>query len=92
MDSVEESFVENVPLKNVQNSLKHIPASLKADLGKFFRKESLEAESIKELFITLSCYWDYAFSLHGGWSCKKPFPISTYIEEKKIGHSALYNH
>ena len=56
MDSVEESFVDNVPLKNVQNSLKHIPASLKADLGKFFRKESLEAESIKELFITLSCY------------------------------------
>ena len=48
-----------MPLKKVQNSIKHIPVSLKRDLGKCFRKESLDAESINELFIILSCYWDY---------------------------------
>ena len=59
VDSVEESFVKNVLLEKVQNSLKHIPVSLKRDLGKYFRKEFLETESIKELLLTLSCYWDY---------------------------------
>ena len=59
VDSVEESFVKNVPLEKVQNSLKHIPVSLKRDLGEYFRKESLEVKSIKELFLTLSIYWDY---------------------------------
>ena len=60
VNSVEESFVDNeISLREVQKSLKHISVSLKRDLGKYFRKESLEAESIEELFFTLSCYWDY---------------------------------
>ena len=57
VNSVEESFVDNeISLREVQKSLKHISVSLKRDLGKYFRKESLEAESIEELFLTLSCY------------------------------------
>ena len=59
VDSVEESFVEKVPLEKVQNSLKHIPVSLKRDLGEYFRNESLETKSIKQLFLILSHYWDY---------------------------------
>ena len=55
-----EYFVHNeISLEEVQESFMHISVSLKRDLGKYFRKESLEAESIKELLLTLSCYWDY---------------------------------
>ena len=60
VDSVREYFVDNkISLKEVQKSFMHISVSLKRDLGKYFRRESLEAESIDELLLTMSCYWDY---------------------------------
>ena len=63
VDSIEESFIENsVSLINIQRSIKHIPVSLKRDLGDYFRNETsdiLKADSIRSLFIILSYYWDY---------------------------------
>ena len=63
VDTIEESFIENgVPLTKIQRSIKHIPVSLKRDLGDYFRDETssiLKADSIRSLFIILSYYWDY---------------------------------
>ena len=63
VDSVEASFQSNqVPLEKLKGKLKHIPMSLKLQLGKFFRdqtSEILKAESLGELFIMLSYNWNY---------------------------------
>ena len=63
VDSIEESFIENcVPLTKIQKSIKHIPLSLKRDLGDYFYNKTeqiLSAKSIQSLFVFLSCYWDY---------------------------------
>ena len=63
VDSIEESFIENgVPLTKIQKSIKHIPVSLKRDLGDYFRDETsdiLKADSIGRLFVLLSYHWDY---------------------------------
>ena len=89
VDCVEKYFVENVHLEKVQNSIKHIDVSLKRDLGKYFRKESLEAESIKELFVTMSCYWDYLnpslfeFLVNRFGSENDIAMLNTYLEKLK---------
>lgn len=63
MDSIEDSFVENhVPLQRIQKSIKHIPVSLKFQLGEYFRDQTskiLNTKSIQELFVLLSDFWDY---------------------------------
>ena len=63
VDATEESFIENhVPLTKIQRSIKHIPVSLKRDLGDYFQDKVLKIlkmESIEEVFIFLSYYWDY---------------------------------
>lgn len=63
VDSIEESFIKHrVSLKRIQNQIKHIPVSLKHQLGDYFIEYSakiLKTKSIQELFIALSCLWDY---------------------------------
>lgn len=61
VDSIENSFINNhVPLEKIQKAAKHIPISLKCDMGDFFRNEQiLKTTSMRELFFLLSTYWDY---------------------------------
>ena len=63
VDLIEESFIKNgVLLTNIQRSIKHIPVSLKRDLGDYFYNKTeqiLGAKSMKSLFVFLSFYWDY---------------------------------
>ena len=62
VDSTEDSFIDNVPLRKIQRSIKHIPVSLKRDLGDCFQNEVskiLNTPSVENLFIIMSYYWDY---------------------------------
>ena len=62
VDSIEQSFKQNVSLDTLQKSIKHIPVSLKRDLGDYFcdkTEQILSARSIKSLFVFLSYHWDY---------------------------------
>ena len=54
VDSIEQSFKKNVSLDTLQNSIKHIPVSLKRDLGDYFCDKTeliLSARSIESLFV-----------------------------------------
>lgn len=61
--SIRDSFIENhVPLERLQNSVAHIPLSLKFHLSKYFEhkvSKVLSAKSVGELFVLLSGCWDY---------------------------------
>lgn len=63
VDEIEESFIQNgVCVHKIQRSVKHIPISLKLQLGEYFMEQSskiLRTKSIEELFILLSFMWDY---------------------------------
>ena len=63
VESVENSFLTNkVPLLKIQKSIKSIPLGLKLQLGECFKRAAaqfLKTESIEQLFIELSYFWDY---------------------------------
>ena len=91
VDTIEESLIENgVPLAKIQRSIKHIPVSLKRDLGDYFRDGAssiLKADSIRSLFIVLSYYWDYLNPgllefLVGRFGSKSDIQLSSVYLEK----------
>ena len=60
VDLIEESFIDNrVSLIKVQKSIKHIPISLKMDLGEYFQDKVISIQSMEGLFFFLSKFWDY---------------------------------
>lgn len=63
MDLVENSFLDNqVSLREIQRSIKHIPITLKLQLDDCFRDKAsrfLMTEGVTELFFQLSFFWDY---------------------------------
>ena len=63
VETVESSFIKiGVPLIKIQKSIKSIPVTLKLQLGECFKREAarfLKTESIEQLFIELSYFWDY---------------------------------
>lgn len=62
VDEIEDSFIQNRVSLKIQKSLKHVPVSLKLQLGEYFKEQSakfLRTKSIEELFVLLSFMWDY---------------------------------
>ena len=63
VDSVESSFIKTgVSLEKIQKSIKSIPITLKLQLGEYFKRDTvrfLKAESIEQIFIELSYFWNY---------------------------------
>jgi hypothetical protein len=63
VEAVEESFLEHgVSVEKMRRSIKHIPTSLKLQLGEFFMEQSshlFKAKSVQEMFHCLSFFWDY---------------------------------
>ena len=63
VEAFEESLIENnVSIKKLRRSIKHIPVSLKLQLGEYFCKQTskiFRAESIEQLIALLSYFWDY---------------------------------
>jgi hypothetical protein len=63
VEAVEESFLKRcVSVVKMQKSIKHIPISLKLQLGEFFREQAshlFQAKSVEEIFYLLSSFWDY---------------------------------
>lgn len=63
VDAIEESFSAScVSLEKILKSIKHIPRSLRKDLGTFFQDRGssiLNAQSKETLFFQLSFFWDY---------------------------------
>lgn len=58
---IEKSLQVN-DVKKLQNSIKHIPASLHDQLGEYFHQQVFaifKTNSIQELFVLLSRFWDY---------------------------------
>lgn len=63
VEMVEDSFLTSgVSVVKMQRSIKHIPVSLKLQLGEFFMEHAskiFRADSIGEIFNLLSYSWDY---------------------------------
>jgi hypothetical protein len=63
VEAVEQSFLQHdVSVVKMQRSIKHIPISLKLQLGEFFLEQSshlFQAKSVEEMFNLLSFFWDY---------------------------------
>ena len=63
VEAFEESLIENnVSVKKLRRSIKHIPVSLKLQLGEYFYDQTFKifrAESIEQLIALLSYFWDY---------------------------------
>ena len=63
VEAFEESLIENnVSVKKLRGSIKHIPVSLKLQLGEYFCDQTFKifrAESIEQLIALLSYFWDY---------------------------------
>ena len=63
VEAFEGSLLENkVPLEKLRGSIKHIPVSLKRELGEYFCNqisEILQAKSIEHSIVLLSYSWNY---------------------------------
>ena len=63
IETAEDSFVTHgVSVVKMQRSIKHIPVSLKLQLGEYFREHAsmiFKADSIAVIFHSLSFFWDY---------------------------------
>ena len=63
VETVEDSFLAcGVSVVKMQRSIKHIPISLKLQLGEYFREHAsmlFKADSIAVIFHLLSFFWDY---------------------------------
>ena len=63
VETVEDSFLAcGVSVVKMQRSIKHIPISLKLQLGEYFREHAsiiFKADSIAVIFHFLSFFWDY---------------------------------
>ena len=63
VESFEGTLLKNkVSVEKLRGSIKHIPVSLKRQLGEYFCDQTFKifrAESIKQLIVFLSYFWDY---------------------------------
>lgn len=63
VETIEDSFLEcSVSVVKIKRLIKHIPMSLKLQLGEYFREHTspiIKANSVEEIFNLLSFFWDY---------------------------------
>ena len=60
VEAIEESFLERgVSVVKIQRSMKHMRVSLKRQLGDYFQEQIFKPNSVQEMFVFLSSYWDY---------------------------------